>query len=698
MILVGVFSHIGVAVHDEEFQLDGNTADDAALAEDFDWESFFNASGAKAPVLPHASRPGFVDSGFVNDLADPDPTAFQGGDSKDIKDVSVWQCKTRNLPQNKFQLENTYAVAYRADGGDADTLPGDGALIVYAGGERASENGDTNIGVWLLQDSTVNCLDSGGAADTFVGTHSDGDILVLARLVQGGSQAEVDVFEWVGNGAAGFLDETGTTGISCGDPLNVVDNVCAIANSSPVNPPWAPNENLVSPQFFELGINLDALGLGGCFSRFLTNTRSSHEPGSTLHDFALGTLRTCPPLQVGKYIDRDMDGQLDADDGDGILEAGEDITSGTAVSGWSLQVKDVGDTVVCSGTTDTTGLIDCPDLPAGTYTIVETQKTGFHNTDPGPIVGRATSPSRTTFLQSGQPVRLGNTCYVDLTFQVNNVPAGVTSVTARYTIDAADSPSPGDNPSDGDKTEPVDITLSNAGGGTWSGTEADFLTQKDTIDWVWFVNGDSSKTTTGANNVSLASGAFVTSLSNCTKTSSVNFPFASITGSKYKDADGDGIGPESGEGPLSGFQFKLMQGATTVQTVSSSAGGTGNPPAGDFVFTNVAPGTYTIVEVAKTGWLQTEPASGGSYTVTVDLGETSITTDDGGNPIQFGNTPLSKIDVTFTALADLPNGNDATTSTISCTPDGPSAETDGAYTATNLKPGTYTCTVVIVDP
>ncbi len=680
ILLVALSSLSAYAVHDDDMQLDGNTADDS-LDPNFDWESFFNSVGQESPALPDASRPGFADSVFLNDLADPDPTAFQGGDSKDIKDIGVWQCKTRNLPTNKFQLENTYGLAFRSGS----------ELILYAGGERAAENGDTNIGVWFLKDPTVNCLDTGGAADTFVGHHTDGDTLVLARLVGGGSTAEVDVYEWEG-GATGSLNQTGIAeGIKCGDPQNTQDDVCAIANSGTINPPWAPNEVLLSPQFYELGINMTALGLEGCFNRFLTNTRSSHEPNSILHDYALGTLNTCFTLTVGKYIDKDMSGTQNAGD----------ITSGTAVGGWSFEVKNASNVTVCSGTTTSaTGTFDCNNLPAGQYTVIETQETGFHNTDPGPIVNRSTTTvSKSVTLTGNQTVRLGNTCYVDVTFKVNNVPASVTSVTAEYSVDAADTPNAGDNPSDGDKTEPVTIALSKSGT-TWSGTENDFLTQKDQIDWVWYINGDTAHKVTGQNNVSLSGSGFNTSLADCVKTTEVNFPFASITGFKYKDRDGDGIGPEAGEFGMGTFDFRLMQGGSIVQTVtSSSASGT----VGQFTFTNVAPGTYTIVEVSKTGWLQTEPIAGGSYTVTVDLGESSITTDDSANLIEFGNTPLSTIQVLFTSLADLPGTTtDATTSTISCTPDGGPAETDGNYTAGNgtstLKPGTYTCTVVIVDP
>src|SRR5205814_1490833 len=86
-----------------------------------------------------------------------------------------------------------------------------------------------------------------------------------------------------------------------------------------------------------------------------------------------------------------------------------------------------------------------------------------------------------------------------------------------------------------------------------------------------------------------------------------------------------------------------------------------------FSFTNVVPGTYTIHELAKTGWRQTDPAASGDITVTVNLGDTSVTTTSTGGDIRFGNTPLSDISVNFT-----PETNPASTqATITCRHAGP---------------------------
>ena len=46
-------------------------------------------------------------------------------------------------------------------------------------------------------------------------------------------------------------------------------------------------------EFLEEGVNLTSLGLGGCFSNFIAETRSSQSPTATLSDFVIGSFNTC---------------------------------------------------------------------------------------------------------------------------------------------------------------------------------------------------------------------------------------------------------------------------------------------------------------------------------------------------------------------------------------------------------------------
>ena len=660
------------AVHDEGFELDGNTAVDDP--DSVDWETLFDADGATITPLPD----GYIDANLSPDYALPDPSAYATG-TKDILPVSTgWQCKRSNNVGDKFDLVNAYTAAYRNDAGH---------LIVYFGSEISSPNGARNAGVWLLQDETVGCSAPGGGNTDFTGQHRDGDLLVVAEFSNGGATARVAVFEWedptpddnVEDGALNLTpildEETG----NCANP-SVDDEACNIVNTgATVDPPWPhPDKNggaLDINEFAEGGVDLTAaLGEGNepCIARFLANSRSSFEPTSTLHDFAAGSLETCGDLTVKKYIDADMSQTLNTGD----------TTTGTDVAGWQFAVvRDSTSETVCTGSSIAAdGSLVCDtgsleNLPFGTYTVTETNDhAGFFNTDPGDSDAfnpAATASKTVTLGASDETVVFGNTCYVDKSFEITNVPTSPapSGITVGWSVPSG--PNAG-------ASGTVALTIA---GSSATGTLTDTLTQQDTLTWVWYTD-DPNAAITGGTNESLAAGAYPT----CAVANTDEFPRTDVSGFKFKDADADGA-LDAGEGGLAGFTFELKLGATVVATATSQADGS-------FTFADVAPGSYTVSESgAPTGWLQTAPA-GNSVAVTVALGQA---TADAGT---FGNTPLSQIDVTFTPLTNPA----ATNSTIVCTgpsqPIGslPGAETDGSYTGSNLVTGTYECTITIVDP
>src|SRR4029077_21184173 len=62
--------------------------------------------------------------------------------------------------------------------------------------------------------------------------------------------------------------------------------------------PWSftdksHNSGPAPGEFLEEGVNLSALGLGGCFSNFLAETRSSQSPTATLSALVIGNFNTC---------------------------------------------------------------------------------------------------------------------------------------------------------------------------------------------------------------------------------------------------------------------------------------------------------------------------------------------------------------------------------------------------------------------
>jgi len=94
---------------------------------------------------------------------------------------------------------------------------------------------------------------------------------------------------------------------------------------------------------------------------------------------------------------------------------------------------------------------------------------------------------------------------------------------------------------------------------------------------------------------------------------------ASIIGFKFNDLNGNGLrdGDEPG---LGGFNFRLNTGVVVTSN-----------PDGSFVFPNLPPGEYTIVEESKEGWLSTTPNP-----ITVVVGSSNVS-------VSFGNRQAPRI-------------------------------------------------------
>jgi hypothetical protein len=283
-----------LAVHNLAFELDGNTAVDATTPPPYDWESFFQGP-ADITEKPGPLPAGFSALGAKVDYALPDHSTYATG-SKDTLSVSPgWQCKKSNNVGDKTDILNAYSAAY--------TNPDNGHLILYFGVELAAPNGDANVGMWFLQNE-VDCDASGGGNVGFTGDHKDGDVFVVSSFTNGGSQANVTAYEWVGDDNTGGIGASTVGGALCGTPGDP-DIVCAITNEAPVNTPWnSPDKDggdLNPTEFFEGGIDLTAAfgtGSSTCFARFLGNTRSSQSLTATIFDFAGGELEVCRPSTV----------------------------------------------------------------------------------------------------------------------------------------------------------------------------------------------------------------------------------------------------------------------------------------------------------------------------------------------------------------------------------------------------------------
>ena len=196
----------------------------------------------------------------------------------------------------------------------------------------------------------------------------------------------------------------------------------------------------------------------------------------------------------------------------------------------------------------------------------------------------------------------------------------------------------------------------------------------------------------------------------------------SIHGFKFEDIDGDGIYDPNFEPPLAGVAFTLTgvngQGSQVTLTTSTT-------PEGEYWFTNLLPGTYTVTESVPPGFVPTTPVSS---TFQIESRQEYVWRDGAANlppndprfevladgiefdSLTFGNTvpgsihgfkfedidgdgiydpnfepPLAGVAFTLTGV----NGQGSqVTLTTSTTP-------EGEYWFTGLLPGTYTVTEMV---
>ena len=265
-----------------------------------DWDSIYSAIQGGDD---DCSDLGAVACSFVADPQFPtDTSIFTTGGSKDDLEIqgnpgTGWKWTTGSVP-DADEILNAYAAKY--------VKAADSHQILYFGADRYATNGSKDFGFWFFHKPVGTNADG-----TFSGSHTlpdpdtgaRGDILILGTFTQGGAASNVRVFEWVGTG--GNATQTGTVSGPVGAfgdcvPGSAGDNGCGTVNSASIPVPWGYQAKgtvsggfIPSGGFVEGGIDLTALGLEGCFSTFVAETRSSPSVDAQLKDFALGEFEAC---------------------------------------------------------------------------------------------------------------------------------------------------------------------------------------------------------------------------------------------------------------------------------------------------------------------------------------------------------------------------------------------------------------------
>ncbi len=100
----------------------------------------------------------------------------------------------------------------------------------------------------------------------------------------------------------------------------------------------------------------------------------------------------------------------------------------------------------------------------------------------------------------------------------------------------------------------------------------------------------------------------------------------SISGMKFNDLDANGI-RNAGESGIANWTIKLTNESGGVITMMTDANG-------NYSFTNLSDGNYTVGEVIQSGWIQTAPAMSTNGTATYQVqisGGNAVTGEDFGN-------------------------------------------------------------------
>jgi hypothetical protein len=619
---------------------------------------------------------------------------------------------TDGIPPNKSDITRFYAAS--------ETITSPLKNFLYLGWERISDpSGTTNFDFELNQSTT---LTSNGETPV----RTAGDVLIKYDLSNGGTTPVLGFHRWIVNGGPGNLTANAAceaaSKFPCWDKAHTISgtNFEASINTAqvddPIDPLAGPNPatgnppvRVLSPRTFgEAAIDLVGAGIlpqGQCagFASAYLKSRSSDAFNSAIKDFAAPVhvnVNNCGALSVHKYIDIDESGTESITGNETTVGLGG-VFAAADLTGWSVTVTGPGG-FTCTGTTNASGVLtSClkPDntaanlnaLAPGTYSVQENANAGrtlgsnsapFFNTDPGPTPAAPPVSEQTTVGLSGTAtVNLGNTCYNAATFQVTGVPSDQTALFVRYwTTDPAAT---------------TDVNMTKVGSTSTYQAVAGNLRKNTVVHWEFGLNADKTTRVAGPD-------ITMPGYPSCGRSASKEFGTATISGTKYKDIDVSGT-KNGSEGGLAGFTIQLIKGSTTVASTKSDG-------TGAFSFGSVDPGTYTLHELSTTGWQQTEPASNGDITVTVPLGATTVTTyGSPAKPIRFGNTPLSRISVSFSSLGQLrdANGNNTGPATRATAIDCSHAGSDvgsSALSNTNttgdldLNKSQVTCVVTFVDP
>ena len=268
---------------------------------DDDWQTLYNGGGSATTFTGI-----IIDKNGLDDI-------FTGGGSKTPNLIKDWDWKTSPPPPDKDNITHAYAANYMVGG----------EQVIYFGADLFADNGDAELAFWFFQN------DVSKTATGFDGEHKDGDAYIAVKFSNGGTQANITVYEWwsacdkqdIPSGNSPLV-----AGDCAADNIRVViaqtsavcgnvppDLACAITNTDSETSPWpytpksGPKDEFPPTTFFEGGINIyQVFGGNKCFSSFMATTGASTSFTSTAKDFVLGDFNVCS-VDVSKICVNDSE-------------------------------------------------------------------------------------------------------------------------------------------------------------------------------------------------------------------------------------------------------------------------------------------------------------------------------------------------------------------------------------------------------
>jgi protocatechuate 3,4-dioxygenase beta subunit len=359
--------------------------------------------------------------------------------------------------------------------------------------------------------------------------------------------------------------------------------------------------------------------------------------------------------------------------GDGSNDGGTD----PGLQGWTIDLLDPKGKVIATTTSDVNGNYEFANLGPGTYTVEEVNQSGWYQTQPQhPLfyTVNATSGADGSGLNFGnfQLVNVTGEVYNDLNGNGNLDPGepGLQGWTVLL-LDAA-----GNTVATTTSDANGDYEFDNLFPGTFTVEEVLMAgwVQTQPVNPNYYTFAAQS----GMNQTGLDFGNFVNS--------------ENISGMVYNDLNGDGSNDGGTDPGLQGWTIEVLNSSNQlVATTTSDANG-------NYSFTSLPVAAYTVEEITQSGWVITQPAPPGTYTLPGLSGSYT--------GIDFGN--FQTVSVSGNVYNDL-NGNGQQNSgepglkgwTVEVVNSGgtvvASAVSDahGNYTITGVGPGSFTLEEVV---